>query len=172
MKKKLFSLGLSLILAATLFAGCGGNTSGSQPDCPFSELKWGSSVSDMEKLEGSDHTTEDSYYGGTAYVYPREYKNASGTVKYSFDDKEQLAAIAWSYATGNEGELSTLYHSIHGDLTKAYGDSGYQANQGTNFGDVWYRREGNIIISAVLTDSLKALQLTYVSPDHSADETD
>ena len=172
MKKKLLSLGLSLILTACVFAGCGSNASGPQPDCPFSELKWGSSVSDMEKLEGSDHTTEDSYYGGVAYVYPREYKSASGTVKYSFDDKENLAAIAWSYISDNDGEISTLYHSIRGDMVKAYGESGYQPDQDTYFGDVWYRKDGNIIVSAVRTQDLKAVQVTFVSPKHSADESD
>ena len=171
-KKKLLRLALSLILLTALFSGCDSNDHANLPVCPFSELKWTSSVSAMEELEGSDYTTEESYYGGTAYIYSRTYKNAPGTVRYSFDEKDVLAAIAWSYISDNDGEISTLYHSIRKDMVKAYGESGYQPDQDTYFGDVWYRKDGNIIVSAVRTQDLKAVQVTFVSPKHSADESD
>lgn len=171
-KKKLLHLALSLILVVSLFAGCGSNDHANLPDCPFSDLAWDSSVSAMEELEGSDYTTEVSYYGGTAYIYSRTYKNAPGTIRYSFDEKDALAAIAWSYISDNDGEVATLYHSIREDMVKAYGDSGYQPDQDTYFGDVWYRKDGNIIVSAVRTQDLKAVQVTFVSPKHSADESD
>ena len=57
-------------------------------------------------------------------------------------------------------------------MVKAYGESGYQPDQDTYFGDVWYRKDGNIIVSAVRTQDLKAVQVTFVSPKHSADESD
>ena len=166
-RKQTLSLGLMLLLAATLVVGCGTKSASSSPDCPFSELSWSSSVSDMISVEGEDYETYDSVYGGTTYTYERAYKDATGTVKYMFDDKEKLASIAWAYGSDNEGELYTLYHSIHADLVETYGESGYQTEKETNYGDVWYRKEGNILISTMVTESQKALQFAYLSPEHS-----
>lgn len=172
MKKKILSLCLVAALTASLFAGCGSKGSDSQPDCPFSELKWSSSVKDMEKIEGSDYETYDSVYGGMTYTYPKEFKGSAGTVKYMFDDKKQLAGIAWAYGSEDTDELYGLYEDIHSDLVDTYGDSGYNTDKETNYGDVWYREDGNIIISTMVTDSQKALQFAYVSPEQSTAETD
>lgn len=172
MKKKILSLALTLSLAASLLAGCGSKASDSQPDCPFSELKWSSSVKDMEKAEGSDYETYDSVYGGTTYTYPKEFKGSEGTVKYMFDDKERLSGIAWAYGSEDADELYGLYDDIHKDLIDTYGDSGYNTDKETNYGDVWYREDGNIIISTMVTDSQKALQFAYISPEQSTAEAD
>lgn len=172
MKKKILSLCLVAALTASLFAGCGSKGSDSQPDCPFSELKWSSSVKDMEKIEGSDYETYDSVYGGTTYTYPKEFKGSTGTVKYMFDAKKQLAGIAWAYGSEDTDELYGLYEDIHSDLVDTYGDSGYNTDKETNYGDVWYREDGNIIISTMVTDSQKALQFAYVSPEQSTAEAD
>ena len=172
MKKKILSLCLVAALTASLFAGCGSKGSDSQPDCPFSELKWSSSVKDMEKIEGSDYETYDSVYGGTTYTYPKEFKGSAGTVKYMFDAKKQLAGIAWAYGSEDSDELYGLYEDIHSDLVDTYGDSGYNTDKETNYGDVWYREDGNIIISTMVTDSQKALQFAYVSPEQSTAEAD
>ena len=172
MKKKILSLCLVAALTASLFAGCGSKGSDSQPDCPFSELKWSSSVKDMEKIEGSDYKTYDSVYGGMTYTYPKEFKGSAGTVKYMFDDKKQLAGISWAYGSEDTDELYGLYEDIHSDLVDTYGDSGYNTDKETNYGDVWYREDGNIIISTMVTDSQKALQFAYVSPEQSTAEAD
>ena len=172
MKKKILSLCLVAALTASLFAGCGSKGSDSQPDCPFSELKWSSSVKDMEKIEGSDYETYDSVYGGTTYTYPKEFKGSTGTVKYMFDDKKHLAGIAWAYGSEDTDELYGLYEDIHNDLVDTYGDSGYNTDKETNYGDVWYREDGNIIISTMVTDSQKALQFAYISPEQSTAEAD
>ena len=172
MKKKILSLCLVAALTASLFAGCGSKGSDSQPDCPFSELKWSSSVKDMEKIEGSDYETYDSVYGGTTYTYPKEFKGSAGTVKYMFDDTKQLAGIAWASGSEDSDELYGLYEDIHSDLVDTYGDSGYNTDKETNYGDVWYREDGNIIISTMVTDSQKALQFAYVSPEQSTAEAD
>lgn len=172
MKKKALSLCLVFSLAAALLIGCGSEPDGTQPECPFSELKWTSSVQDMEAVEGTAYETYDSVYGGTTYTYPKDYKNVTGTVKYMFDDKDRLSGIAWAYGSENESELYTLYFSIHGDLVESYGSSGYNTEKESNYGDVWYRKEGNIIISTMITNSQKALQFAFVSPDHSTAEKD
>ena len=172
MKKKICSLCLTLFFAAVLLCGCGSKKSEALPDCPFSELKWESSVKDMENVEGTDHETYDSVYGGTTYTYDREYQGVPGTVKYMFDQDDKLASIAWAYGSDDADELYKLYDTIHADVVAAHGESGYNTQKETNYGDVWYREGGNIILSTMLTDSQKAFQLAFVSPDHSAAESD
>ena len=121
----------------------------------------------MEKNEGTDHETYDSVYGGITYTYPKEYAGVSGTIKYMYDADEKLASIAWAYGSDDADELRGLYETIHSDLVAAHGDSGYNTEKGTNYGDVWYLEDGNIIISAMITDSQKALQYAYISPTQS-----
>ena len=166
-KKKLFSLCLTLALVAALLCGCGGKKNAAFPDCPFSELTWASSVADMEKAEGIDYETYDSVYGGTTYTYSKEYKGLPGTVKYMFDAEKKLASIAWAYGSDSADELKQLYENIHADVAAVHGESGYNTDKETNYGDVWYLEEGNIIISTMLTDSQKALQFAYLSPEQS-----
>lgn len=167
MKKKICSLCLTLFFAAALFCGCGSKKSEALPDCPFSELKWESSVKDMENVEGTDHETYDSVYGGTTYTYDREYQGVPGTVKYMFDQDDKLASIAWAYGSDDAEELYKLYDTIHADVVAAHGESGYNTQKETNYGDVWYLEDGNIIISTMVTDSQKALQFAFLSPEQS-----
>jgi hypothetical protein len=163
-RKKLTAFCLSLALCA-ISGGCG--SSSTLPDCPFSDLKWSSSVKAMEKAEGSDYTTYDSVYGGTTYTYEKEYKGMTGTIKYMFDDEDHLSCIAWAYGSDSTDELYSLYESIHDDVVAVYGESGYNTEKETNYGDVWYLEDGNIIISTMVTDSQKALQFAYLSPEQS-----
>lgn len=172
MKKKLSAFAALFLLTAALFCGCAGKASATLPDCPFSEMKWADSVKDMEKLEGSGYDTYDSVYGGTTYTYDKSYLEKDGTVKYMFDDKENLAGIAWAFSSDDETELLAVYEQIHETLVNAYGDSGYNTSKETNYGDVWYREEGNIIISTMLTEEQKALQFAFVSPEQSTAEED
>lgn len=172
MKKKLLRLCTILSLSAAIICGCGSKASAALPDCPFSELKWASSVKDMEKTEGTEYDTYDSVYGGTTYTYEKNYLDKTGTVKYMFDEKEQLAGIAWAYSSEDEDELLSVYETIHASLVSTYGESGYNTNKETNYGDVWYREDGNIIISTMLTNEQKALQFAFVSPEQSTDQED
>lgn len=171
-KRKIFRLCLTLSFAAALLFGCGSNASSTLPDCPFSDLKWSSSVKDMEKTEGTDHETYDSVYGGTTYTYGKEYQGVSGTVKYMFDEDEKLASIAWAYGSDDADELYRLYETIHADVVAAHGESGYNTQKETNYGDVWYLKDGNIILSTMVTNSQKALQFAYLSPEQSTNADD
>lgn len=171
-KKKIISSCLALSFAAALLFGCGRGASSTLPDCPFSDLKWSSSVKDMEKTEGTDHETYDSVYGGTTYTYEKEYQGVSGTVKYMFDEDKNLANIAWAYSSDDTDELYQLYEKIHADVVAAHGESGYNTQKETNYGDVWYLEDGNIILSTMVTDSQKALQFAYLSPEQSTSAED
>lgn len=171
-KKRILTLYLALVLAVLPLTGCGSKASSTLPECPFSELKWASSVKDMEKIEGSDYETYDSVYGGTTYTYAKDYQGVTGTVKYMFDDKKHLACIAWAYGSESEDELYRLYETIHADVETAYGESGYNTEKETNYGDVWYLEDGNIIISTMVTNSQKALQFAFLSPEQSTAKED
>lgn len=164
--KKMLYIFLSLLTVLSL-AGCGSTASTTLPDCPFSELKWASSVKDMEKIEGTDYETYDSVYGGTTYTYEKEYQGKAGTVKYMFDDKKRLASIAWACSSKSADELYALYETIHAQIEAVHGKSGYNTQKETNYGDVWYLDDGNIIISTMVTESQKALQFAYLSPEQS-----
>ena len=169
--KKIYCLFFTL-LAALALTGCGGKGSKTLPDCPFSELKWASCIKDMEKTEGKEYDTYDSVYGGTTYTYDKEYQGVTGTVKYMFDDKKQLACIAWAYSSESTEELYQLYETIHQEVVSAHGESGYNTDKETNYGDVWYLDDGNIIISTMVTESQKALQFAYLSPEQSTAQED
>ncbi len=137
-----------LLFTATGLCACGASGDGHPADCPFSHMTWTCSVSDVVAEEGEEHGSYDSVYGGVCYTYPKEFEGRAGTVKYMFDGDEQLAAIA------------------------RYGESGYSAGHQTNYGGVWYRDSGDIILSAMITSELKALQYSYLSPavSHAADQ--
>lgn len=172
MKKQLINFCLALFFAAALLCGCGSKELANLPDCPFSDLKWTSSVKDMEKTEGTDYETYDSVYGGMTYTYEKEFQGVPGTVKYMFDGDDKLASIAWAYGSEDADELYQLYENIHADVVEAHGESGYNTQKETNYGDVWYREDGNIILSTMVTESQKALQFAYISPDQSTNAED
>lgn len=121
-------------------------------------------MSDVVAEEGEEHGSYDSVYGGVCYTYPRDFEGRAGTVKYMFDGDGKLAAIAWTWETGSEDELKELYDMIYASLSARYGESGYSAGHQTNYGGVWYLDSGDIVLSAMMTSELKALQYSYLSP--------
>lgn len=161
MKHLLKILSVSLTLAFIL-TGC----QKPQPKlaCPFTDMTWESTVDDVTAAEGDNYTTHDSIYNGTTYSFSRKYLDLDGTVKYMFDNNDKLMSVAWAYGTNNVDDLKKTYDKIHGQIENAYGKSGYAAENPTNFGDVWYLDEGDIVLSAVTTDSQTILQYAYVHP--------
>ena len=166
------SILLTFVICISTLTGC--QKSASQPEkakmtCPFSELTWESSYEDMINLEGKDFESYDSVYKGTTYAYPKEYLNKKGTIKYMYDDKEALMCIAWVYSADKDANLKDLYNAISKDVVDTYGESGYNTDQQTNYGDVWYLDDGHIILSVMTTDTQKALQYSYQSPNASGE---
>ena len=68
--------------------------------------------------------------------------------------------------------LVSLYDEINTYTLDKFGESGYNPQNSTNYGNVWYREEGNIIISTMLTSTNKALQYAYLNPVVSSDSPD
>ena len=152
----------ALLLLCTL-TGCG-QKENSSFDCPFIELNWDSTIEDMTAAEGDGYSTYDSLYGGLCYTYPKEYEGCSGTVKYMFDGENRLMSVAWAYSAETAEELDALYKKINTSTIEKYGESGYDAGGVGNYGGVWYREKGDIILTTMSTAENKALQYAYLHP--------
>ncbi|MCI8893996.1 MAG: hypothetical protein HFI41_04980 [Lachnospiraceae bacterium] len=148
---------------AWILAGCSGSA-GQEAPAPFSALTWEASYEDLTRLEGEPLTTYDSVYGGTACTYAKEYKGQKGTLKYMFDDNNQLMCIAWAYETADPSQLDSVYTALHEEVVERYGESGYNPDNPTSYGDVWYLDSGHIILSAITTGNQCALQYAYLNP--------
>lgn len=136
--------------------------------CPFTEMTWESSLDEILAAEGENYSTYDSVYGGLCYTYSKEYLGLNGTIKYMLDENSNLVCVAWTYTSTDEQELYSLYDEINTSVNKTFGESGYNPQNATNYGNVWYLEDGNIILSTMLTSSNKALQYAYLHPDVSS----
>lgn len=155
---------LTAILLLLLLTACVQKEEGPVFDCPFTELTWNSTIEDMTAAEGQDYSTYDSLYGGLCYTYPKEYEGRSGTIKYMFDDENRLMSVAWAYSAESAEELQELYETISASIIKEHGESGYTAGGVGNYGGVWYRENGDIILTTMVTTENKALQYAYLHP--------
>ncbi len=165
-----FSVSLILTLTVSTLMGCQ-----KQPQtvtCPFTDMTWENSVDDMTASEGDDFTTYDSVYDGTTYVFPKNYLDLEGSIKYMFDGADELMCVAWTYSSETEEDLKNIYSTIHQQIEDTYGESGYNTKQQTNYGDVWHLENGDIVLSLVTTDTQKALQYSYLNPKVSNKETE
>ena len=149
------------ILFALILCGCQNSESPALPVSPFSDSTWEYTVKDVTSYEGSSLETYDSIYGGICYTYPKTYQERQGTIKYMFDDEERLMCIAWTCSADEEQELYDLYDLIEQSVNSQAGETGRSSNTGC----VWYREDGNIILSLMITSDLKALQYAYLHPD-------
>lgn len=168
--RSLFSAVLVLVLTLSALTGC---CSPNQSEgFPFTELTWESSYDDMVALEGESENSYDSVYNGTTYTYPRKYHDLDGTLKYMYDADNKLMCVAWTYSTDTDDDLKETYETIRKEVQETHGESGYNTEQPTNYGDVWYLDEGNIILSVMTTNTQKALQYSYLNPAVSTKEED
>ena len=152
-----------LLCILCCFTGCG-RSGDAEPVSPFSGLSWNSSREEMRASEGEPADSYVSVYNGTTYVYNREYQERNGTLKYMFDADGNLMCIAWAYEAEDADDLDTVYHDLHAEVEAVCGGSGYNPSGSTNYGDVWYRTDGDIIISAVTAGGKYALQYAYLNP--------
>ena len=167
----LLSVSLILVITCVLYAGCAGKDDQESLGCPFTELGWDATVDDMTTLEGSDYATYDSVYDGTTYTYSKSYLDTDGTIKYMFDDKDKLMCVAWNAGIDSENTLKSLYTKIHDQIVEKHGKSGHDAENATNYGDVWYLDSGDIVLSAVTTSDPMGLQYSYLNPQVSNTES-
>ena len=155
------SLLLVTLLVSFSFTGCGKE----KPTViPYTDLSLSSTYEDMIKVEGESNETTDSFFEGITYSYPKSYLGLNGDVTYNYNADNQLCSISWMYVADTKEDISDIYTNIKEELVSSYGESGYNTGNSTNSGDVWYRKEGNIILSCVTTSSLCAISYTYMHP--------
>lgn len=153
------------LFSILFYAACGSKKAETGlNDCPFTEIEWDNTAEEIFATEGKNPSSYDSVYGGTCYTYPKEYEGHSGTVKYMFDDQERLMCIAWTYTAKDSDELSALYDDISTAVNEQYGESGYDADNPGNSGNVWYLESGDIVLSVMRTSETNALQYAYLHP--------
>ena len=157
----IISLLLVTLLVSFSFTGCGEEKT---TEVPYTDLTLDSTYEDMVKLEGESNETSDNFYEGITYSYPKTYLGLEGDVTYSYDADNQLCSISWIHVADSKDDVTDIYDNIKKELVSSYGESGYGSGVQTNSGDVWYRKEGNIILSCVTVDSLSALSYTYMHP--------
>ncbi len=163
--KPVFLLLLAAFLTVSV-SGCGKK----ETACPFTSIVWGNTLEDVIKLEGDDGETYDSIYDGVTYAFPKEYEGLQGTIKYMFNDKNQLVSMSWMYETDDAEDLNAVYEQIHGKAENMLGKSGFTYNREelekvASPGDVWYLESGNVVLTTVNASDLKALQYTFLHPD-------
>ncbi len=168
--RSILSIILLTVFMSLVVTACGKKTD-SAP-APFSKLTWDTTYDEMIASEGKETNSYDSVYNGTTYAYDGSYLNHDGSIKYMYDDKEKLACISWEYTAKSPEDLDKVYKELLKNLTDEYGESGYQSGNNTNSGNVWYRKEGNIILSSVSTKNINAILCSYLSPSVSSPEND
>lgn len=160
-------LTLALILILTgLLSACGEKKA---IDCPFTDLGWETTIDELFEAEGKCGEPYASTYGGLVYTYPASYMGYNGTIKYMYDENDVLMSVAFAYGSEQDAaleaeELKEFYDKLVEDIEKDHGKSDYDTDKPTNYGKVWELKEGHIILSVMLTESNKALQIAYVNP--------
>lgn len=148
---------LAAVISSILLSGCGK----SKFQAPFTELTFESTMEEVRNTEGEEIKNYPSLYNGTTYVFNKSYLENEGTIKYMTDRDDNIMSVAWAYTSENEDALNLLYSTILSDLKKTYGEP-ENADGVNNFVEIWRLDEGHILLTAVNTTDLKALQLAYV----------
>lgn len=187
MKKTILTSLITLSLAICALTGCGNadaaNTQTAQaeapasdtqqtadtqeinePDIPFTELSFLSTLDDVVKTEGDKYETYDSIYNGTTYTYDKTYMDKSGTIKYMFDDKEELVNIAWTCSFIDDDATIAAYNDALSTIEKDFGAPTKNVDGFMNYAETWKLANCNIVVSAVTTSDAKMIQIAFLSP--------
>ena len=159
-----------LLLVSVALSLCGCSSAPKEVKCPFTEITWESSLEDIQALEGELQDSYYSSYKGTTYVYEKEYLGLPGTIKYMFDDKENLRSMAWLYLPESDEDLEDVYADLVKQTNKLYGKSGFDSDMTTAKGEVWYLEGGNILIGVMSTGINEAIQYQFFHPEVSSEK--
>lgn len=135
-----------------------------EPDIPFTELSFLSTIDDVMKTEGDKYETYDSIYNGTTYTYDKTYMDKSGTIKYMFDEGEELVNIAWTCSFIDDNETISAYNDALAAIEKDYGAPTKNVDGFKNYAETWKLANCNIVVSAVTTSDAKMIQIAFLNP--------
>lgn len=159
-KKRFFFILLAFLI---LCAGC--SPSSTTLDIPFSAADWTSTLEDIQALHGKSESIYPSVYGGDCYTYGQEYLDHDGTIKYMFDENGTLMCVAWTYSAVDSGKLDEIYNQIQEFANENYGESEVPPAGVNNTGSIWRQDSGTVIITAMSTAEVHALQFAYLNPE-------
>lgn len=163
---KPFYLLFAIFSCCSLLCGCAEK----EVTCPFTEANWENTSEEILALEPELTEGGESSYYGDSYIGPKTYQDLAGTIQYMFDEDGKLALIQWSYKAATADDAQTLYQTLHRDLEDKYGEGDFNSKFSSSIGgDVWYLENGNIILMYAEVSDYQAVQLSFVSPDHSLD---
>ena len=157
-----------LYLLMMIFTLCGCSVSTNKVDCPFTEITWESTIEEVQALESELQDSYYSVYDGTTYVYEKEYLGLKGSIKYMFDDEENLRSIAWLYLPESKEDLENVFTELSKQTNKLYGKSGFNSDMSTAKSEVWYLESGNILIGVMSTGVNEAIQYQFFHPEVSS----
>ena len=162
---------LFLVSVSLLLCSCGQSDGQSKKvECPFTEITWDNSLDDVLALEGEPLDSYDSIYSGTTYTFQKDFHDMSGTIKYMFDGDDKLMSMAWLYIPESKEDLENVYQTLFDETNQLYGESGFDSDMGTAKGNVWYLKDGNILIGVMLTGVNEAVQYQFFHPDVSSEK--
>lgn len=161
---KMKKLLTALLFSAILISGCGKEADSNGLSAPFTDVTWETTPEELKEEFGLDYEGYDSIYGGITYSYKTDYDNYSGVVKYMYDGNDELKCVALALSFSEDGEQSEAYEKLHSEIVSKYGEGGFNTENYTSKGDVWYRESGDILISAMTTNTQKAVQYSYLHP--------
>lgn len=166
--RKTFALLSAITLMLSAMAGC--SQKKDEVECPFTTITWENTLEDVLALEGEPDNSYDSTYGGMTYVFDgKEYNGWNGSIKYLFDGEDKLVSMAWLYIPEDNDDRDAVYNALYKQTEKWYGDTGFESNQNSAKGAVWYLEGGNIIIGVMSTGVTECIQYQYFHPDVSSD---
>ena len=163
-KKNVMGLTVAFCLVLGALFGCSDASGKRETLCPFTPLTFDSTVENMVEIEGEDYETYNSIYNGMTYTYHKKYLDKDGIIKYMYDDRGKLCNISWAYSDEGAGEVISVYRIICDEVETFRGESVEQDGIG-NFTEMWVCDDTTIIVSAVVTDDTKVMQIAYMSPE-------
>ena len=163
---KTLSLALAVLTCTFVLCGC----KKQEVVCPFTKITWENSLQDVQDLEGEAVDSYESIYKGMTYTYEKEYDGMDGTIKYIFNDNEELMSMAWLYIPQSDEDLEKVYEELRAQTEDLYGESGFSSDMGTAMGEVWYLEGGNITISVMSTGVNEGIQYQFFHPEVSSEK--
>lgn len=156
MKKKLL---LPVILLVLFLTACG------QTDnsiAPFTDVKWGNTLEQICEIEGSEYEESLSMSGGYNYIYPKQYLDFDGYVKYNIDEDGTLSGISWYYIGDDDLETVRMYSAIRDDTTKHFGKEVPLDNSNIYSGIQWEDEDSKVMLISFAQNDEYAVQISYL----------
>ena len=149
----------SIAAMVLLITGCGSSASG--VNIPYTDLGFKSSIDDVVKKYGDCDEVQMYANNIKSYEYPCDYLGKSGTLKFGFNDKDELVKISWQYKGQSQDDTMEVFQNMATQYTSLYGEAMSLDETGSA---VWANPPIGILAYGAL------LQCDFYNPDYNANE--